>query len=94
MPLYAYECEKCGDAKELLQPKPEAPVCCGEPMRYVFKPIAMVKMGNQTPSYRKKYLGTAPHTTRGNSKEEPRGGRGTDNPRGIVEGQKWLEQLA
>ena len=71
----------------------EAPVCCGESMEYVFAPIAMVKMNGQLPSYRKRYLGTAPRTTRDTSRERIKGGPGAKGDVAVMEGEKWLENL-
>ncbi len=94
MPIYFYRCEKCKKSEEFLRPiGAEAPVCCGESMDYVFVPIAMVKMKG-TPSFRKRYLGTAPYTTRNTSHERLPGGPGSKHPRAKEEGEKWLESLA
>ncbi|KKL20902.1 hypothetical protein LCGC14_2450810 [marine sediment metagenome] len=93
MPIYLYRCDKCKESKELVQPMDaEAPVCCDNPMTYVFAPIAMVKMkGN--PSFRKRYLGTAPYTTRNTSHERLPGGPGSKHPEAVKEGEKWVESL-
>ena len=93
MPIYAYRCEKCEDSKELIQSMgAEAPVCCTTPMQYIFAPIAMVKM-NGTPSFRKRYLGTAPYTTRDTSSKRVQGGPGAKGDVAVMEGEKWLENL-
>ena len=94
MPIYVFRCEKCEDSKEIRQPiGAEAPVCCGESMEYVFAPIAMVKMKG-TPSFRKRYLGTAPYTTRAVACEKVKGGLGAKGARAKMQGEKWLGSIA
>ncbi|KKL65444.1 hypothetical protein LCGC14_2154900 [marine sediment metagenome] len=96
MPIYLYECEPCGEKAEVLQPMGARELDCPEcEMPMVKQPTcqALVLMkGN--PSFRKRYLGTAPYTTRVTPREKVKGGPGAKDPRSVIEGEKWLESLA
>jgi len=45
------------------------------------------------PSFRRKYLGTAPYTTGVMSPEETKGGPGSKLPAAKIAGEQWLESL-
>lgn len=93
MPIYIYKC--CGVEDEVIQQiGADAPGCLKCGMTMIKKPThqAYVEMKG-TPSFRRKYLGTAPYTSR-DSKYEDKGGPGSKLPTAKVEGEKWLESLA
>ncbi len=95
MPIYVYEHEPCGSEVEVIQPMgSNAPDClkCGEAM--LKKPTcqALVFMKG-TPSFRKRYLGTAPYTTRVLASETVKGGPGATGARAKMEGEQWLESI-
>ncbi len=95
MPLYVYECEVCELEVEARQPmdtdKLDCPRC-GLPT--VKQPTcqAIVYMKG-APSFRKRYLGTAPYTTRDTSGKRLPGGPGSKHPAAVREGEKWIESL-
>ncbi len=96
MALYVYECEACELKTEALQPIGTNGLdCprCGLPA--VKRPTcqALVFMKG-TPSFRKRYLGTAPYTTRDTSGKRLPGGPGAKGAKAKMEGEKWLESLA
>jgi len=94
MPIYCYRCENCGFKDEVIQRIGEDKLnCskCGGGM--IKKPThqAFVRMkGN--PSFRRRYLGTAPYTRR-QFPSELKGGPGSKLPKAKIEGEKWLESL-
>ena len=67
MPIYLYQCEKCGTKSEILQGIHEGlPLCCGKPMKKLptFPTMVKVRGMGGYPSRRKQFKGTAPFTTR------------------------------
>jgi len=67
MPLYDYQCEKCGSIVEVLcVVEAEPPQCCEQSMIRLPSFPALVKMKGEGgfPSKRKQYRGTAPYTSR------------------------------
>lgn len=50
-------------------------------------------MNGQDPSFRRRYLGTAPYTGRDTSGERVKGGPGAKGRRANMEGQKWLRSI-
>tara|TARA_Y100000310_G_scaffold345852_1_gene471405 strand:+ start:12286 stop:12582 length:297 start_codon:yes stop_codon:yes gene_type:complete len=97
MPIYAYGCEPCGVESEVIQPiGAEDPKCleCGVAM--VKKPTchAFVYMEGKGgyPSFRKRYMGTAPNTSR-ILPGETKGGPGSNRPDAKLQGEKWLEKM-
>lgn len=94
MPIYEYGCN-CGNRLEVIQAIGAiSPVCpsCEEAMAKMPTCQALVYMKG-CPSFRKRYLGSAPYTTRTTSSEVVKGGPGAKDPRAIMEGDKWLEGL-
>lgn len=95
MPLYVYKCEYCGFEDEVIQQMGSNGLTCskcGENMTKKPTHQAFVRMkGN--PSFRRRYLGTAPYTTRTLSSEKVKGGPGSPLPVAKIEGEKWLESL-
>lgn len=63
MPIYLYQCEKCGNKVEILSPQGGVPLCCGKVMSKRPALIAMVKMKGEGgfPSRVKEFRGTAPY---------------------------------
>ena len=55
--------------------------------------LGLTLMNGQYPSFRKRYLGTAPHTSNITGLEG-KGGPGAKDHRAYVEGQKWLNSIA
>lgn len=95
MPIYVYECEACELKTEELQPlgtNELACARCGLPMVKQLTCQALV-MQKGTPSFRKRYLGTAPYTTRDTPHERVKGGFGAKGARAVMEGEKWIESL-
>lgn len=95
MPIYVYECEPCRSEVEVIQPIGTNTLNCSECKEAMSKKPtcqAFVYMKG-SPSFRKRYLGTAPYTTRDTSHERVKGGPGAKSPRAIMEGEKWLETL-
>lgn len=95
MPIYVYECEACGLKTEALQPRDTNELdCprCGLPTVKQLTCQALVLMKG-APSFRKRYLGTAPYTTRDTSRERVKGGPGAKGKTAVMEGEKWLESL-
>ncbi len=95
MPLYVYECEACESKAEVLQPigtnNKDCPKC-EMPMVKQLTCQALVFMKG-APSFRKRYLGTAPYTTRDTSGKRLPGGPGAKGADTKMEGEKWLESL-
>lgn len=57
MPLYVYRCEKCKGIKESVRSiDSENPLCCGEPMRKLPAPPALVRIDGQGYPSRKKWM--------------------------------------
>ncbi len=50
-------------------------------------------MNGQYPSFRRRYLGTAPYTTRDTSGERVKGGPGAKGQRANMQAQKWLRSI-
>ncbi|KKL67645.1 hypothetical protein LCGC14_2132900 [marine sediment metagenome] len=95
MPVYVYECKACGQKEEVLQPIGTTELDCPEcetPMAKQPTCQALVFMKG-APSFRKRYLGTAPYTTRTLASETVKGGPGSPDPRAREQGEKWLERL-
>jgi|TARA_Y100000310_G_scaffold44408_1_gene41472 putative FmdB family regulatory protein len=95
MPIYVYGCGTCDTEVDRLQPMgTDAADCreCGASMTKKPTAHALVFM-NGAPSFRKQYLGTAPHTGRVTGLEG-KGGPGSSSPEGIRQGKAWLESLA
>lgn len=95
MPIYVYECEACELETEALQPigtNKLACARCGLPTVKQLTCQALVYMKG-TPSFRKRYLGTAPYTTRDTSSERVKGGLGAKTAKAKMEGEKWLESI-
>lgn len=94
-PIYVYECEACESEVEVLQPMGTNELDCSECGGAMEKQLtcqALVYMKG-SPSFRKRYLGTAPYTTRTLSSETVKGGPGAKSPSAVMEGEKWLESL-
>jgi len=65
MPIYLYQCEKCGSKTEVIQGwDGVALLCCGKAMSKMPTSQAMVKMKGMGgyPSRRKEWKGTAPYS--------------------------------
>ena len=95
MPIYVYKCETCGLTSEALQPIGTNELdCskCGVAMSKQPTCQSLVYMKG-FPSFRRRYLGTAPYTPRVLS-SEVKGGPGSKQPVAIMLGEKWLESLA
>ena len=95
MPIYVYECEACGFKDEVNQPIGTNELACsrcGLPAAKQPTCQALVLM-NGAPSFRKRYLGTAPYTTRVLASEKVKGGPGAKGEVAVMEGEKWLESL-
>ena len=92
MPIYVYKCDKCGFEDEVIQQMGvnglHCPKCglsrSKKPTRHAF-----VYMKGY-PSFRKRYLGTAPYTTK---PSKVKGGPGSKLPAAKIEGERWLESI-
>jgi putative FmdB family regulatory protein len=96
MPIYVYECEPCKSTVEELQPVGTSELecsTCGKAMSKRLTSPGMVKINRQHPSFRRRYLGTAPYTTRDTSGERVKGGLGAKGRRANTEAQKWLSSI-
>ncbi len=97
MPLYKYECEPCKSTVLELQPMgTNELVCsiCGEGMSKLPSGAGcLVLMNGQDPSFRRRYLGTAPFTTGDTSGERVKGGPGAKGKKANMEAQKWLRSI-
>lgn len=97
MPIYVYKCGDCGFEDEVIQQmgvnKLNCPNC-GRSMSKKPTSHAFVYMKGKGgyPSFRKRYLGTAPYTTKV-MPSEVRGGPGSKLPAAKIEGEKWLESI-
>lgn len=97
MPIYVYKCETCGFKDEVIQQIGTNGLNCSncgtgmskKPTHHSF--IYMKGKGGY-PSFRKRYLGTAPYTRKIFS-SEVRGGPGSKLPQAKIEGEKWLESM-
>ncbi len=79
---------------EVIQPMgANNPECCRMSMTKKPTSHTLVYMKG-APSFRKRYLGTAPYTTRTLSSEKVKGGPGAKGANAVMEGEKWLESLA
>ena len=96
MPIYVYECEPCKSTVEELQPmgtsELECPLCREGMSKLPGGAGVMTLMNGQYPSFRKRYLGTAPHTSNITGLEG-KGGPGAKGQRAYMEGQKWLRSI-
>ena len=93
MPIYVFGCKNCETEVEVLQPiDADEPSCCGTAMTKKPTAHSFVYMKGY-PSFRKKYLGTAPGTSRFNGLEG-KGGPGSQMPDAKSQGAAWLESIA
>ncbi len=95
MPIYVYECEDCELETDELQPMGTDSLDCPECGDAMVKQLTCQSLVNMkgAPSFRKRYLGTAPYTTRDTSKERLPGGPGAKGATAKMEGQKWLRSI-
>jgi len=94
MPLYIYKCNHCDFEDEVLQNIGTNKLdCakCGFSMNKIPTAHAFIYMKGY-PSFRRRYLGTAPYTTKPNP-SELKGGPGSKLPLAKIEGEKWLESI-
>ncbi len=95
MPIYVYDCNECKVGQEVRQPlgTDHLNCSCGRAMSKMPTCQALV-LQKGAPSFRKRYLGTAPYTTRVTSSEKQKGGPGAKGPESEKQGAAWLESLA
>jgi len=94
MPLYVYKCKNCEFEDEVIQKIGADGHNCSKCGAVMFKKPtcqSFVYMKGY-PSFRKRYLGTAPYT-RKIFPSEVKGGPGSKLPVAKIEGEKWLESL-
>ena len=97
MPIYVYKCEGCGFEDEVIQPISTNGLNCsrcgaGMTKKPTHHSFVYMKGKGGYPSFRKRYLGTAPGTS-SISPFEHKGGHGSKLPAATTEGEKWLESL-
>lgn len=97
MPIYLYKCEQCEYEEEIIQQIGGDGLNCPECGLVLHKKptchaFVFMKGKGGYPSFRKRYLGTAPYT-RKIFPSEVKGGPGSKLPEAKIEGEKWLESL-
>ena len=95
MPIYVYKCERCGFEDEVIQPLGTNGLNCpkcgvGMSKKPTYHSFVYMKGKGGYPSFRRRYLGTAPYTTKAT---KLKGGPGSKLPAAKTEGEKWLESI-